>query len=415
MSIADVLRRAGRLVRLAYGEWSKDHAGQYGAALAYYTFFSLAPLLVLAIALAGVFFGADAAEGRIVSELQHFLGRDGAEAIQALVRRARGSDAGLPASVAGIGVLLLGATPISIYNSSAAEQIQYLAGHCGASVGIVEDVFLDRFQEALAPLRLAHQHGPARGTGHRLGYCYLALGDFGSAVQVLEREVRQFPDLINARTALGVALVQLSRREEALPVFLEAARLDPGSAEAHTNAGNLLAELGRHDEALAYLRQAVRARPGLADLHFNLGVALQRLKRHEEAIDSFQAALDIAPRLPNALGYRVWSELALCRWGALAGGIDALRRAARAQQPAHAVAAAVARRALSPRAHPRRVPVGGLPRACDRLPRGGAVRAPRSLRFRDRRRLLRPGRRQPDARAAGARLRSVRRRARAVR
>ncbi len=192
-------------------------------------------------------------------------------------------------------------------------------------------LFQDRFQEALAPLLLAHQRGPARGTGHRLGYCYLALGDFGSAVQVLEREVQAYPDLVNARTALGVALVQLSRREEALPVFLEAARLDPGSAEAHTNAGNLLAELGRYDEALVYLRRAVAARPGLADLHFNLGIALQKLKRHDEAIESLQAALDIAPRMPYALGHRVWNELASCRWAALEDGVGELRRQVREQ------------------------------------------------------------------------------------
>lgn len=190
-------------------------------------------------------------------------------------------------------------------------------------------LFQERFQEALEPLRFAHQQGPGRGTGHRLGYCYLALGDFGSAVQVLEREVQAYPDLINARTALGVALVQLSRREEALPVFLEAARLDPGSAEAHTNAGNVLAELGRHEEALAHLRQAVCAQPGLADLHFNLGVALQRLKRHEEAAQSLQAALAIAPRMPYALGHRVWNELASCRWAALEDEVAELRRQVR--------------------------------------------------------------------------------------
>ena len=47
--------------------------------MAYYTFFSLAPLLIFAIALAGAFFGVEAAEGKIVTELQHFIGRDGAE------------------------------------------------------------------------------------------------------------------------------------------------------------------------------------------------------------------------------------------------------------------------------------------------------------------------------------------------
>jgi membrane protein len=106
------VRLAGFLLRRTFSEWREDRASQYGAAIAYYTFFSIAPLLILAIALAGVFFGADAAEGRIVTELQDFIGRDGAEAIQALVRRARGSDAGFSVSLAGIGALLLGATQV---------------------------------------------------------------------------------------------------------------------------------------------------------------------------------------------------------------------------------------------------------------------------------------------------------------
>jgi predicted O-linked N-acetylglucosamine transferase (SPINDLY family) len=123
--------------------------------------------------------------------------------------------------------------------------------------------------------------------------------------------------------------VRLQRQEEALAAFLEAARLDPGSAEAQSNAGNVLAALGRHDEALAHLRQAAQAQPARADPHFNLGVALQRLKRHEEAIASFQAALDIAPRMPYALGHRVWNELFLCRWDAIGPAIAELRRRVR--------------------------------------------------------------------------------------
>ena len=186
-----------------------------------------------------------------------------------------------------------------------------------------------RYAEALGPLEAAHRAAPHKGSGHRLGYCQLALGDFAGAAQVLRREVQEFPDLVNAHLALGVALVQLQRQEEALAAFLEAARLDPGSAEAHTNAGNVLAALGRHDEALAQLRHAAQAQPALADPHFNLGVALQRLKRHEEAIASFQAALDIAPRMPYALGHRVWNELSLCRWDAIGPGSAELRRQVR--------------------------------------------------------------------------------------
>jgi predicted O-linked N-acetylglucosamine transferase (SPINDLY family) len=186
-----------------------------------------------------------------------------------------------------------------------------------------------RYAEALGPLEAAHRAAPHKGSGHRLGYCHLALGDFAGAAQVLQREVQAFPDLVNAHLALGVALVQLQRQEEALAAFLEAARLDPGSAEAQSNAGNVLAALGRHDEALAQLRQAAQAQPGLADPHFNLGVALQRLKRHEEAIDSFQAALGIAPRMPYALGHRLWNELSLCRWDAIGPGSAELRRQVR--------------------------------------------------------------------------------------
>src|SRR5262245_4135650 len=109
------LKNAGMLVGKTYLEWAEDHASQYGAAMAYYMFFSLAPLLILAVAFAGTFFGAEAAEGKLVAELQYFIGRDGAEAVQALVWRARGSSAGLTVSLAGIGALLLGAT--QVFNS----------------------------------------------------------------------------------------------------------------------------------------------------------------------------------------------------------------------------------------------------------------------------------------------------------
>jgi membrane protein len=110
-----VARHVGALLGRTYAEWTRHHASQFGAAMAYYMFFSLAPLLVLAIALAGAFFGADAAEGRIVAELQHYIGPNGAAAVQELVRRARGSDSGVSVSIAGIGILLLGA--MQVFNS----------------------------------------------------------------------------------------------------------------------------------------------------------------------------------------------------------------------------------------------------------------------------------------------------------
>lgn len=190
-------------------------------------------------------------------------------------------------------------------------------------------LFQNRFGEALAPLRDALRLAPRRGVGHRLGYCHLALGDFGAAERVLREEVRQYPDLVNACNALGVALVNQSRREEALAAFLEAAKRDPGSAEANNNIANVLSDLGRAEEALPYLRNAVAASPALAEGHYNLGLLLHKLQQHEAAVASFEEVLRLAPRTPYALGQLVWNELALCRWERSTAAVQRLRRAVR--------------------------------------------------------------------------------------
>lgn len=190
-------------------------------------------------------------------------------------------------------------------------------------------LFQGRYPEALGPLEAAHRAAPRKGSGHRLGYCLLALGEPARAAEVLAEEARAHPDLVNARLALGVALVKLSRREEALAQFAEAARLDPASAEASTNAGNVLAELGRHAEAIPYLERAVASQPELAGAHFNLGLACQNLKRHGEAAAHLQRALELAPRLPYALGQQLWNERAWCRWDGLEARIAELRRQVR--------------------------------------------------------------------------------------
>jgi protein O-GlcNAc transferase len=186
-------------------------------------------------------------------------------------------------------------------------------------------LYQERHHEALAPLREAYERAPRRGLGHRLGYCHLALGDFRSAELVLEREIRAYPDLVDARNALGVALIHQSRREDALKVFLEAAQLDPRSVEANNNIGNVLHDLGRDEEAIPYLQKAIELKPDLGDAYHNLGAAFQSLKRHAEAIASLQKALSIAPHLTYTLSHLVWNEMAICRWADLGSHIDAVR------------------------------------------------------------------------------------------
>jgi predicted O-linked N-acetylglucosamine transferase (SPINDLY family) len=146
---------------------------------------------------------------------------------------------------------------------------------------------------------------------------------------VLRAELRAYPDLIHAYNALGVALVNQSRREDALAVFQQAAQRDPASPEANNNAANALSDLGREAEALPYLRRAVEASPRLPEAHYSLGLLLQKLQRHEEAAASLEEALRLAPRMPYALGYLVWNQLALCRWERLTETMERLRHAVR--------------------------------------------------------------------------------------
>ena len=87
------IRRGPQTLRAVLGRslvaWIEHRAGSKGAALAFYTLFSLAPILVLAIAGAGHFFGTEAAQGEIVAQVQGLVGPNGAQAIQALLAAAR--------------------------------------------------------------------------------------------------------------------------------------------------------------------------------------------------------------------------------------------------------------------------------------------------------------------------------------
>lgn len=102
-----------KLFRLAASDWQKDNALRLGAALSYYTVFSLGPLLLLSIGIAGLWFGEQAARGELSGQLQQLVGPDGAQAIEAMVANAKKPSSGIIASIVGIVVLLVGATGVS--------------------------------------------------------------------------------------------------------------------------------------------------------------------------------------------------------------------------------------------------------------------------------------------------------------
>ncbi len=77
------------LIKAAAAGWVADYAQSMGAALAYYTMFSIAPLLLIVISIAGLVFGEAAARGEIFSQLESLLGPTGALAVQGLLESVR--------------------------------------------------------------------------------------------------------------------------------------------------------------------------------------------------------------------------------------------------------------------------------------------------------------------------------------
>jgi len=106
------MRKSWSLARASVAAWVDDYAPSMGAALSYYTVFSLAPLLVIVIAVAGLVFGAAVARGEIVAQLQNMIGPEGATAVEDLLRNASRPSQGVTATVIGGLVLLLGATTV---------------------------------------------------------------------------------------------------------------------------------------------------------------------------------------------------------------------------------------------------------------------------------------------------------------
>ena len=100
------------LARETLQSWSDDYASSMGAALAYYTMFSIAPLLLIVISVAGLFFGEQAARGEIIDQLQGLMGTDGAQAVQTLLASVNHPRAGIFATLFGLGALVIGATTV---------------------------------------------------------------------------------------------------------------------------------------------------------------------------------------------------------------------------------------------------------------------------------------------------------------
>lgn len=101
-----------RLLKETWQEWQEDNASRLAASLAYYTIFSLSPLLIIAISIAGAIFGEEAARGEIVGQIKGLVGTNGAEVIETAIQNANQPDISNIASTISIVVLLFGASGV---------------------------------------------------------------------------------------------------------------------------------------------------------------------------------------------------------------------------------------------------------------------------------------------------------------
>ena len=101
--------RAWKILKIAVDQWFTHRSARLGAALAYYSVFSMGPLLLIVISIAGLFFGADAVRGSLTSQFRSMLGETGSKAVEAMLAGASSPQTGRLAAITGIVLLLVAA------------------------------------------------------------------------------------------------------------------------------------------------------------------------------------------------------------------------------------------------------------------------------------------------------------------
>ncbi len=131
------------LLKETVSEWSEDRVPRLGAALAYYTGFSLAPLLLIMISIAGLVFGREAVQGQIVEQLRGLVGNEGAEAIQGMMQSAARPRTGAFAAAISVATLLFGASGVFGALQDSLNTIWEVTPKPGRGVlGLIKDRFI---------------------------------------------------------------------------------------------------------------------------------------------------------------------------------------------------------------------------------------------------------------------------------
>jgi membrane protein len=227
------LREYWAMTKSAVRAWNDDAAPSMGAAIAYYTTFSLAPLLIIVIAVAGLVFGREAARGQIVGQLTGLVGEGGAKAVEGLLESANHSDSSVFASLIGLITLLIGATSVFAELQSALDRIWRAPA----------------IQEASTFLLLLRSRLMSFGMVIALGFLLLVSLVFGAALSALGNwGATLFPGTLtvlqwcNTVIAFGVTMLLFAFAYRILP----RARIAWGDVWVGSMVTAVLFTLGKH-------------------------------------------------------------------------------------------------------------------------------------------------------------------------
>jgi membrane protein len=141
---ANKLKAAWELIKLTFSEWMNDNTFEFSAALAFYTIFSIAPVLLIAVGVASFFLAPDTATDQIVGEMEKLIGAQGANAVRQVIESSRGFGKGLWAVSVGIITLIMGATAVFGELQSALNHIWDVKAK--PDRGVIMSFIVDRFR-----------------------------------------------------------------------------------------------------------------------------------------------------------------------------------------------------------------------------------------------------------------------------
>ncbi len=132
-----LLPQLAQIARHAADGWVDDNASSMGAAIAYYTMLSLAPLLLIVITVAGLIFGEEAARGALFGQLAELVGDNGAQAIQAILSSSSNLSGGIVSILIGFVTLFIGATTVFAELQSDLDRIWKVPERRGGVQGFI--------------------------------------------------------------------------------------------------------------------------------------------------------------------------------------------------------------------------------------------------------------------------------------